>query len=88
MSSVRTTARRRRVSPLAAWLLWLFLGWLGMHRLYLGHRVYGLIIAAANVLLLATIHVYWLPFAVAWWAVEGVLLFVALGRLAVRPEGE
>jgi TM2 domain-containing membrane protein YozV len=86
MSSVQTKAPRRRISQPTAWLLWFFLGWLGMHRLYLGQRVYGLIIAGANILLLATIHVYWLPFAVAWWAAEGVLLFIRLRTQHTRPE--
>ena len=52
------------------WILWLFLGILGVHRLYLGQFRYGLIMAAVNVVLFVVTGGFWLIGALIWWAIE------------------
>lgn len=43
MLVLREEVQRRRKSPVAAWLLWFFLGGVGGHRFYLGRIATGLI---------------------------------------------
>lgn len=61
-----------------AWILWFFLGHLGIHRFYLGQWQWGVGIAAANIILVPILffNVYWLFFLtpILWWIVEGFLL--------------
>jgi len=56
-------APARRASPMIAYLLWFFLGWIGVHRLYLGHVHSGLatmVIACVGLGLEVSGAGYWL----------------------------
>jgi TM2 domain-containing membrane protein YozV len=60
----------RRVSPTIAFLLWFFLGWLGVHRLYLGRVHSGLammVIAGVGLGLDISGAGFWLMIPLGFW---------------------
>lgn len=61
-----------------AYLLWFFLGWLGMHRFYLGRTASGVVMAIITVLSWVTVHVGlglvgWAIIGL-WWLVDAFLI--------------
>ncbi len=65
-------------SVLVAYLLWFFLGWLGIHRFYLGYVVSGLILLACWAVgsLLSVIYVGFVILAIPaiWWVIDLFLI--------------
>lgn len=62
-------------SRLAAGLLGIFLGWLGIHRFYLGYTGIGVTMLLLSVLSLGVLS----PFIAVWGLVEGILYLTANG---------
>lgn len=67
-----------RKSVLAAYLLWFFLGWLGLHRIYLGYIASGLIMMAlwgvGTVLSIVLIGYVILVVPFLWWLLDLLLI--------------
>lgn len=67
-------------SPLVAYLLWLFLGYVGAHRFYLGRPLSGflMLVLAGVTLLLTTLSFGLLSFLWAvialWWLIDALLI--------------
>ena len=65
-------------SVLVAYLLWFFLGWLGIHRFYLGYVVSGLILlacwAVGSVLSVVYVGFVILAIPAIWWVVDLFLI--------------
>ena len=74
-----------RKSALVAYLLWFFLGWLGLHRFYLGYLVSGLLMLAlwgvGTLLSIIFIGYLILVVPVLWWVVD---LFLIPGMVENR----
>jgi TM2 domain-containing membrane protein YozV len=67
-----------RKSVLVAYLLWFFLGWLGLHRFYLGYVVSGLLMLAlwgvGTLLSIVYIGYLILVLPILWWALDVFLI--------------
>ncbi len=67
-----------RKSVLVAYLLWFFLGWLGLHRFYLGYPLSGVVMlvlwAVGTGLSILLIGYVILAVPVLWWAVDALLI--------------
>ncbi|GHD40122.1 hypothetical protein GCM10017083_03080 [Thalassobaculum fulvum] len=67
-----------RKSVLVAYLLWFFLGWLGLHRFYLGYMLSGVLMlvlwVVGTVLSVVLIGYVILVVPVLWWAVDALLI--------------
>jgi len=67
-----------RKSVLVAYLLWFFLGWLGLHRFYLGYMLSGVLMlvlwVVGTVLSVVLIGYLILVVPVLWWAVDALLI--------------
>jgi TM2 domain-containing membrane protein YozV len=75
-----TTGKHK--SKLAAGLLGIFLGWLGIHRFYLGFKKLGL-----TMLLLTVLSVgVFAPLIIVWGVVEGILIL--MGKLSHDAYGD
>ncbi len=65
-------------SVLVAYLLWFFLGWLGLHRFYLGYMLSAVLMLAlwvvGTVLSVVLIGYVILVVPVLWWAVDALLI--------------
>jgi hypothetical protein len=55
-------------SPFQAYVLWFFLGWLGAHRFFVGHKKSGL------AMLLLTLSMVGFPISFFWWLADSVRL--------------
>ena len=79
----------RRVSPTIAYLLWLFLGWFGVHRLYLGRVPSALammIVAAAGIGLGVSGRGFWLTIPLGFWVLfDGTQIAKWLTAVNRRP---
>jgi len=64
----------REYSGAVAFLCWLVLGPVGLHRFYLGQNVIGLIMLIGNMGLIFFTLGAWLPFALLWWVLELLVL--------------
>ena len=71
-------------SIILAYVLWFFLGVLGVHRMYLGKMISGVIMAVLTV-----VGWFTLPFVVGmpilgvvflWWVADAVLMFLAVRK--------
>jgi len=62
---------RASKSKLAAGLLAIFLGWLGIHRFYMGFTKLGVVMLLLSLLSLGAL----LPFVFLWGVVDGILVF-------------
>jgi TM2 domain-containing membrane protein YozV len=66
-------------SHLVAYLLWFFLGWLGVHRLYWGKILTGIlqlglfVFGALTVWILGLGLVFWVPLGL-WWLLDVILI--------------
>jgi TM2 domain-containing membrane protein YozV len=67
---LRYDANKR--SALLAYVIWFFLGWLGLHRLYLGRYTSGLIMLALFGIswLLSFVYLIIVP----WWVIDAFLI--------------
>ncbi len=67
-----------RKSVIAAYLIWFFLGAFGIHRMYLGRWISGIILLALTLAGggLSVILVGYLPLAIAglWWLLDALLI--------------
>jgi TM2 domain-containing membrane protein YozV len=67
-----------RKSVLVAYLLWFFLGWLGLHRFYLGYMLSGVLMlvlwVVGTVLSVVLIGYVILVVPVLWWVVDALLI--------------
>ena len=65
-------------SVLAAYLLWFFLGWLGLHRIYLGYVMSGLVMlalwVAGTALSIIVIGYIILVVPFLWWLIDLFLI--------------
>lgn len=65
-------------SPLIAYLLWFFLGYGGVHRMYLGRWISGilmlLIFGLSLLLMLVLIGYVGLGLIILWWVVDALLI--------------
>jgi len=65
-------------STVLAYLIWFFLGWGGVHRMYLGHWVSGLVMlgifALSMLLTLIFIGYLGLGLVILWWAIDALLI--------------
>ena len=65
-------------SVLVAYLLWFFLGWLGLHRFYLGYMLSAVLMlllwVVGTVLSVVLIGYVILVVPVLWWAVDALLI--------------
>ena len=65
-------------SALLAYLIWFFLGWAGIHRLYLGRVTSGLLMLAILVVswLLHFVLIGFLGYLIIipWWAIDALLI--------------
>jgi len=65
-------------SVIVAYLIWFFLGAFGIHRMYLGRWISGLILLALTAVggALSVVLVGYLPLAVAglWWLLDAILI--------------
>ncbi|MGQ3075001.1 MAG: TM2 domain-containing protein [Ferrovibrionaceae bacterium] len=65
-------------SILAAYLIWFFLGGFGIHRMYFGRWISGIILLVLTLagLALSVVFIGYLPLAVAglWWLLDALLI--------------
>ena len=61
-------------SKVAAGVLAILLGWLGVHRFYLGYKVLGFIMLGLSIVSVGRL----IPLTLLWGVVEGILIFVGV----------
>jgi TM2 domain-containing membrane protein YozV len=70
-------------SRLAAGLLGIFLGWLGIHRFYLGYNGLGLTMLLLSVLSIGLLA----PFIAIWGLVEGIMILAGAEKFRTDARG-
>ncbi len=75
-STARYRANERSV--VVAYLLWFFLGWLGLHRIYLGRIFSGLVMlllwgAGTGLAIVLIGYLLLIPWAL-WWCLDAILI--------------